>query len=146
MLFWQGEDYDVCSNEPDNCKHTDAKGEPYESSEPNTCYNHTGSHHMVAVAWHAFVMLEFKDRFPEFDDRYKPAPTRVELDEALAGFDVPKPGDYQWWIEHVMPEKLSWISQKTGEKQPVCICDDGQRAEQDGDLARHYLIIHGIEL
>lgn len=71
-LFWQGYDYDICSNEPENCKFTDNDGNPYTPIEEDTCYNHTGSHHMAAVAWHSFVLLEFKDRFPEFDDRYIP--------------------------------------------------------------------------
>lgn len=64
-LFWAGYDYDICSNEPDNCKFVE--GVEYE---PDTCHNHTGSHHMVAVAWHAFVLLEFKDTHPEHNDRY----------------------------------------------------------------------------
>lgn len=100
--FWKGLDYDVCSNEPDNCalkidtgevisyNHFDATTEvtpdektiisvrigdkvfkPFNDSfEPNTCYNHTGSHHMACVMWHSAVLLEFKDRFPQFDDRY----------------------------------------------------------------------------
>lgn len=38
----------------------------------DTCYNHTGSHHMVAVAWHSLLLLEFKDTHPEHDDRYIP--------------------------------------------------------------------------
>lgn len=71
--FWSGLDYDVCSNEPDNCRHTDLEGNPFSTGRPDTCFNHTGSHHMVAVAWHSFVLLEFKDRFPEYDDRYKTA-------------------------------------------------------------------------
>lgn len=103
-LFWQGFDYDVCSNDPEGCaiKTVDGHvipihhhrseyivahvsdiiesvrfdGRLYEPEPgtvgPDTCYNHTGSHHMVAVAWHSFVLLEFKDRFPEFDDRYIP--------------------------------------------------------------------------
>ncbi|APQ42191.1 hypothetical protein PBI_MRMAGOO_88 [Mycobacterium phage MrMagoo] len=29
----------------------------------------TGSKHIIAVAWHAFVLATFMDRFPEFDDR-----------------------------------------------------------------------------
>ena len=37
----------------------------------STCYNHTGSHHLVCVAWHSFVLLEFKDTHPDHDDRYK---------------------------------------------------------------------------
>lgn len=32
----------------------------------------TGSHHMVAVAWHAFTLLEFVEKHPNFDDRYIP--------------------------------------------------------------------------
>lgn len=31
----------------------------------------TGSHHLAAVAWHAFTLLTFVEDFPEFDDRYK---------------------------------------------------------------------------
>lgn len=67
-----GKDYDVCSNDPAGCSLVTAEGEPYEPVEPDTCYNHTGSHHMAAVAWHAFCLLEFKGRFPDFDDRYRP--------------------------------------------------------------------------
>lgn len=40
--FWNGEDYD----------------------------EETGSPHMVAVAWHAFALLEFMNTCPELDDRY----------------------------------------------------------------------------
>lgn len=29
----------------------------------------TGSHHMTAVAWHAFALLEFATTHPELDDR-----------------------------------------------------------------------------
>jgi hypothetical protein len=70
--FAAGRDYDVCSNDPDGCSYLTADGEEYHPVRPDTCYNHTGSHHMAASAWHAFVLLEFKDRFPAFDDRYKP--------------------------------------------------------------------------
>lgn len=69
-LFWAGFNYDVCSNDPDGCSFVTDNGEPYEPIEPDTCCNHTGSHHMVAVAWHAFLLLEFKDVHPEHDDRY----------------------------------------------------------------------------
>ena len=69
--FWLGKDYDVCSNDPEGCSNVTAAGDDYIPIEPNTCYNHTGSHHMTAVAWHAFVLLEFVERFPEHDDRYK---------------------------------------------------------------------------
>lgn len=98
-----GRDYDICANEPDNCalKTTDGHVVPFDYRhvrfvtsngrsgiriqdrifEPahdidlgRTCYNHTGSHHLVASAWHAFVLLEFKDTCPEHDDRYKPNP------------------------------------------------------------------------
>jgi hypothetical protein len=68
--FKAGKDYDVCSNDPDGCSFVDAAGEPFEPAEPDTCFNHTGSHHMAAVAWHSFLLLEFKDTHPEHDDRY----------------------------------------------------------------------------
>lgn len=70
--WWAGFDYDVCSNDPEGCSFVTAEGEPYEPFEPDTCYNHTGSHHLAAVAWHSFAGLEFAERFPEHDDRYKP--------------------------------------------------------------------------
>ena len=69
QAFWStGKDFDVCSNEPDGCGE-DPKGE-WAPIEPDTCYNHTGSHHMVAVAWHAFVLLEFIEQYPGHDDRF----------------------------------------------------------------------------
>jgi hypothetical protein len=71
--FMAGMDYDVCSNRPEECSFVDQDGQPYEPTEPDTCFNHTGSHHMAAVAWHAFLLLEFKDSYPQHDDRYRPA-------------------------------------------------------------------------
>lgn len=65
-----GYDYDVCSNEPDGCLF-EMDGKTWVG-EPDTCWNHTGSHHMVAVAWHSFTLLEFRDTHPEYDDRYIP--------------------------------------------------------------------------
>lgn len=83
--FWAGFDYDVCSNDPDGCKKSLDR-----TYSPGTCDNHTGSHHMVAVAWHSFVLLEFVETHPGHDDRYKPIPTqkdaRVILDENLKYF------------------------------------------------------------
>lgn len=74
LAFWAGEDYDVCSNDPEGCAFVTTKGDVYLPIEDDTCYNHTGSHHMTAVAWHAFVLLEFIETFPDHDDRYKPEP------------------------------------------------------------------------
>jgi hypothetical protein len=68
--FWAGKDYDVCSNDLQGCQHVDAEGKPFDPPAPDTCYNHTGAHHMTAVAWHAFVLLEFKETHPDHDDRY----------------------------------------------------------------------------
>jgi len=68
--FWSGFDYDVCSNDSSGCAHTTANGDAFEPLELDTCYNHTGSHHMTAVAWHSVVLLEFVDQYPEHDDRY----------------------------------------------------------------------------
>lgn len=73
-LAWNdGHSYDVCSNDPEGCSHVDTAGEPYESPEPDTCFNHTGSHHMAAVAWHAFAIQETEARYPEHDDRFRPS-------------------------------------------------------------------------
>jgi hypothetical protein len=71
--FWAGEDYDRCPFDGKGCAFETAEGEPFTATEPGTCYNHTGSHHMAAVAWHAFALLEFKGRFRQHDDRYRPA-------------------------------------------------------------------------
>ena len=71
--FWGGEDYDVCPDDGDGCAFVTFDGEPFEGGEVpegNTCYNHTGSHHLVAAAWGTFTLLEFKDVHPDFDDRY----------------------------------------------------------------------------
>lgn len=68
--FERGFDYDVCSNDPEGCLTVNAEGDSWEG-DPDTCWNHTGSHHMAAVAWHAFLLLEFKDVHPGHDDRYK---------------------------------------------------------------------------
>lgn len=70
LAFWSGEDYDTCPEDGHGCSFQTAEGEPFQPEEPGTCYNHTGSHHMAAVAWHAMCLLEFKDRFPQHDDRY----------------------------------------------------------------------------
>lgn len=70
--FWDGQDYDTCPSDGAGCKAVTSEGEPFAVVPGISCYNHTGSHHMVAVAWHSFTLLEFKDRFPQFDDRYKP--------------------------------------------------------------------------
>lgn len=67
QAWWRGEDFDVCSNDPEGCS---SGPDSWEPIEPDTCYNHTGSHHMVAVAWHSFVIQEFIQRFPEHDDRF----------------------------------------------------------------------------
>ena len=51
-LFWGGQDLDSC-----------------EADCPPDCANHTGLPHMAAVAWHAFALLEFMERHPDFDNR-----------------------------------------------------------------------------
>lgn len=70
---WQaGLEFDVCSNDPDGCSHVDVDGNPFTNLLPDACYNHTGVHHLVAVAWHSFVLLEYRDTHPEHDDRWIP--------------------------------------------------------------------------
>lgn len=69
--FWEGKDYDVCSNDPDGCSMVDASGKPFTPAGPDTCFNHTGSHHLDAAMWHAFVLRTFVDEHPDHDDRYR---------------------------------------------------------------------------
>jgi hypothetical protein len=69
--FWAGYELDVCSNEPDACLHEHSEKGLW-AGEPDTCWNHTGSHHIVAVMWHATVLLEIIERYPDYDDRYIP--------------------------------------------------------------------------
>lgn len=70
VAWHAGESYDLCPADADGCAFVTADGEPFEPLEAGTCYNHTGSSHMAAVAWHAFCLMEFEARFPEHDDRY----------------------------------------------------------------------------
>lgn len=71
--FWAGHLYDVCPADGHGCQieHPNT-GEDTREATPNgwTCYNHTGSLHIVAVIWHAMVLTEFLLHHKEYDDRY----------------------------------------------------------------------------
>lgn len=72
--FVAGEDYDVCPPSGEGCSFETYDGQPFPAGmtlHGQTCYNHTGSHHMCGVAWHSFLLLEFKETHPDLDDRYK---------------------------------------------------------------------------
>lgn len=56
--------YDVCD---EHCTRPEPRG---ESEHGPTCFNHTGSLHIVAVIWHAMVLTEFYLHRKEYDDRY----------------------------------------------------------------------------
>lgn len=77
--FWAGEDFDVCSNDPTGCSRVTADGDVFLPIQDDSCYNHTGSHHLVAVAWHVFVLLEFLETHPEHDDRVIPQVKDIDL-------------------------------------------------------------------
>lgn len=64
--FWAGEEYDVCPADHHGCK-----GDHTPDEHGETCENHTGSLHIVAVIWHAMVLTEFYLHHKEFDDRYR---------------------------------------------------------------------------
>ena len=49
----------------------------------------TGSPHLVAVAWHAFTLLEFIETHPEFDTRLKTLDARA----GRSALDVPNAHD-----------------------------------------------------
>lgn len=77
-LFWEGEDYDVCPWDGENFTNVGCILTHPETGERvdvmtevgRTCYNHTGSHHLDCVAFHAFALREFVETHPEFDNRY----------------------------------------------------------------------------
>ena len=80
----RGESWDVCpvaDGKHEDCitKHPET-GESTVFKTPNGlgCYNHTGAHHMTAVAWHAFALREFEETHPDYDDRYITKPYAAE--------------------------------------------------------------------
>lgn len=52
----------------------------------------TGSPHMVAVAWHAFALLEFAHKHPDFDTR----------PSALKENDEPRPHRFGRWLDRLL--------------------------------------------
>lgn len=58
MKFWNGQDYDECPVKDDG---TIKCGVP--------CTNHSGSKHLIAVAWHALTLANYMDTHPTKDDR-----------------------------------------------------------------------------
>lgn len=74
-----GEDWDQCPAVDDgSCSNVDVNGDEWkygglverDGKAIPICYNHTGSHHLDGVMWHAFALREFVDHYPEHDDRY----------------------------------------------------------------------------
>lgn len=112
--FWAGYDYDVCENDPEGCQETRPDGSNSLGSVPQgrTCYNHTGSHHMTCVAWHSFVLLEFKDNHPGHDDRYR---VRTVGEQIAHGIRRPSGElvlDPTWFSEaDVMRGMSAWAAQ-----------------------------------
>ena len=133
--FWAGKDYDVCSNDPEGCSHVDSKGEPFKAAREDACYNHTGSHHMVAVMWHAAVLLEFKDTHSDHDDRYIPHSLEREIDEAGWNFnkvniiDVRDDGIY---VEDVLA--------------CTCITSESLKDHSPEQLTEHLRLYHQVQL
>lgn len=105
--FWAGEDYDVCPADDEGCAFETAEGEPFEpfwTEHGRGCYNHTTSHHLAAVAWHAFCLLEFAVEHPEHDDRY--VSERIEVaanGQAMIQDDV----EAVVWGEPILPTEQS---------------------------------------
>lgn len=93
-LFWSGEEFDVCSNDPKGCQYVDDKGEPFTAVREDACYNHTGSHHLAAVAWHSFALLEFKDAHPNHDDRFKTVVTGEPEPDGSDGEEIVEPSRF----------------------------------------------------
>lgn len=69
--FWGGENYDTCPRTREGCATPDGEPIVFEGVVPEkTCFNHTGSHHLTAAAWHTFTLLEFTKTHPGHDDRF----------------------------------------------------------------------------
>lgn len=68
--YREGKNYDVCSNDPEECRFENLDGTPFVPIFEDTCFNHTGAHHLDAVAWHAFGLREMFETHPDHDDRY----------------------------------------------------------------------------
>lgn len=72
---WRGgEDFDVCPADGHGCQHVDMDGNEFHgvpSDNGPTCFNHTGSHHLVADLWHGMFLLEGTEHWPQHDDRFK---------------------------------------------------------------------------
>lgn len=90
--FWSGLDFDACSNDPEGCSHVDAEGNPFVAEREDACFNHTGSHHLAAVAWHAFCLMEFRREHPGHDDRYVASPDIEAITRSLLGKQFPLAG------------------------------------------------------
>lgn len=69
--FWSGEDFDICPVDESGCQHVTNTGEPFVSDTEGTCYNHTGSLHLISAIWMLMALTEFYVEYPEHDDRYK---------------------------------------------------------------------------
>lgn len=58
--FWSGSDFDSCDQK---CR----DGE--DTVDNRACDQHTGSKHLIAVAWHALTLARFMDTHKNLDDR-----------------------------------------------------------------------------
>jgi hypothetical protein len=73
--WWDGEDYDKCPKDRSGCAqmpaHMDIALVELREDVFEICYNHTGSHHLDGVMWHAFALREFVETYPQHDDRHE---------------------------------------------------------------------------
>lgn len=81
MTFWGGEDYDICPRDRKGCAPWPGDESALPMSERDyeeTCYNHTGSLHLVSAAWMIFALIEETKTWPEHDNRYKPTNKKAD--------------------------------------------------------------------
>lgn len=80
LTFWDGEDFDVCPLVDGvytgmGCitEHPETGADVVGMTENGrTCYNHTGSLHLVNAAWMVFALIEEYYKHPKHDNRYIP--------------------------------------------------------------------------
>ncbi|AEK09995.1 hypothetical protein FDH96_gp084 [Mycobacterium phage Rey] len=83
----------------------------------------TGSKHIIAVAWHAFVLATFMDRYPEFDDRAVVGAKIAVAMDAMAGGDPRETTTlepewtrkYEWCVNNDRQYPYVWRDGDSGE-------------------------------
>lgn len=93
----------------------------------------TGSPHLAAAGFHVLALLEFMDRFPEFDDRYKVAAPETEPEVGELGLPLEagffRDTDGDTW-EHRPDDPTPWTLALEGSDVTYFVEDVSQRCPE----------------